>query len=65
MKLLNTVLALTALVGWMPALLALLAVQLAIAHGASEWAELTFDVVFISLYLTLLGGGAWVYSRWF
>lgn len=59
------VLALTALIGWLPALLSILAVQVALAHGAREWVDLTFDAVFVGLYLALLGAGAWVYARWF
>jgi hypothetical protein len=57
--------ALTALLGWLPALMSLLAVQIALARGAREWAALTFDVTFVGLYSVLLGVGAWIYARWF
>ncbi len=56
---------LTALLGWLPALLALLAVQFGLSRGAREWADITFDVVFVGLYVALLGAGAYVYARWF
>jgi hypothetical protein len=59
------ILGLTALVGWLPALLSLLAVQFGLAHGAREWADLTFDVVFVGLYALLLVTGAYLYARWF
>lgn len=57
--------ALTALIGWLPALLSLLAVQFALDHGAREWADSTFSVVFVGLYLALLGTGAYAYTAWF
>lgn len=59
------ILGMTALLGWLPALLALLAAQLSLAHGAGGWPELTFSLTFASLYLVLLGAGAYVYVRWF
>ena len=59
------ILGLTALVGWLPMLLSLLAVQAALAHGAREWTDLTFDAVFVGLYMALLGTGAYAYARWF
>lgn len=65
MKQAYRILTLTALLGWLPALLALLAVQLALSYGASEWGDPTFDFVFVGLYLVLLGAGAYVYTRWF
>jgi hypothetical protein len=65
LKQFNKVMGLTALLGWLPVLLALLAVQFGLAHGAGEWGDLTFDAVFVGLYLVLLGAGAYVYTRWF
>lgn len=65
MKQFTKVMALTALLGWLPGLLSLLAVQVALSHSAREWADLTFDVVFVGLYLGLLGTGAYVYARWY
>ena len=53
---------LTALLGWLPAGVCLLLIEIAVAHGAREWAELTFDAVFITLYLLLIGLGAWIFS---
>lgn len=55
-------LTLTALLGWMPIALCLLTIDFAIAHGARQWSDLTFDAVFIGLYLGLVGLGALVYS---
>ena len=65
MKTLNTVLALTALLGWLPPLLCLLVIHFALEHGAREWPELVFDVVFIGLYFLLLGAGAYIHTVWF
>lgn len=65
MKVLNTVLALTALLGWLPPLLCLLVIHFALEHGAREWPELVFDVVFIGLYFLLLGAGAYIHTVWF
>jgi hypothetical protein len=65
MKVLNTVLALTALLGWLPPLLCLLVIHFALEHGAREWPEIMFDAVFIGLYLMLLGAGSYVYATWF
>lgn len=57
--------ALTALIGWLPAMLSLLFVQFALAHGARDWADSTFSAVFVCLYLALLGAGAYAYTTWF
>lgn len=65
MKVLNTVLALAALLGWLPPLICLLAIHFALEHGAGEWPDIIFDAVFISLYAVLLGVGAYTYARWF
>lgn len=65
MKTLNTVLALTALLGWLPPLICLLVIHFALEHGAREWPELVFDVVFIGLYVALLGLGSYIYATWF
>jgi hypothetical protein len=61
----STFFAVTALLGWLPALLSVLAVQYALEHGAREWADFTFSAVFVGLYLTLVGTGSYLYSRWF
>lgn len=65
MKLLNTILALTALLGWLPPLLCLLVIHVAIEHGAGDWPDIIFDTVFVSLYALLVAGGAYVYATWF
>lgn len=65
MKVLNTVLALTALLGWLPPLICLLVIHFAIEHGAREWPDLVFDAVFIGLYFVLLGLGSYIYATWF
>lgn len=65
MKVLNTVLALAALLGWLPPLICLLAIHVALEHGAREWPELVFDVVFIGLYAALVGTGSYIYATWF
>lgn len=65
MKVLNTVLALAALLGWLPPLICLLAIHFALEHGADKWPDIIFDTVFIGLYAVLLGAGAYTYARWF
>lgn len=65
MKLLNTILALTALLGWLPPLICLLVIHFALEHGAREWPDLVFTVVFLSLYAALLGLGSYIYATWF
>lgn len=62
---LNTFLALTALLGWFPPLICLLVIKFALAHGAGEWPEIIFDVAFISLYALLVGTGSYIYATWF
>lgn len=62
---LNTVLALTALLGWLPPLLCLLLIHFAMEHGAVHWPDIIFDVVFISLYFVFLGVGAYIHATWF
>jgi hypothetical protein len=64
-KQVSTFFAVTALLGWLPALLSILAVQFALAHGAREWSDFTFSAVFVALYLALVGAGSYLYSRWF
>lgn len=61
-KRLYAIATMTALLGWLPAGLCLILIDVAVANGAREWAELTFDAVFIGLYLAFLGAGAWIYS---
>lgn len=65
MKVLNTVLALTALLGWLPPLICLLIIHFALEHGAGEWPDIIFDTVFISLYALLVGVGSYIYARLF
>lgn len=65
MKVLNTILALTALLGWLPPLICLLVIHVALEHGAREWPDLIFDTVFVSLYFLLVGTGAYIYATWF
>lgn len=65
MKLINTILAITALLGWLPPLICLLLIHLALEHGAADWPGIIFDTVFIGLYAVLLGTGAYIYARWF
>lgn len=65
MKQFHVILAMTALLGWLPVLLSILAVQLALVHGARAWPDIVFDTVFGTLYLSLVGVGAYVYSAWF
>lgn len=65
MRLLNTVLALTALLGWLPVLLCLLIVHFALEHGARDWPNLVFDGVFIGLYFAFLAIGAYIHATWF
>jgi hypothetical protein len=62
-KLFYALLTMTALLGWMPMLLCLLAIKFALANGAREWSNLSFNIVFIGLYFTLTGIGAVIYSR--
>ena len=64
LKQVYSILAMTALLGWLPPLLSLLAVKVALDHGAREWHLIIFDGAFIGLYLALLGLGAYLYSRW-
>lgn len=64
LKQINSILAMTALLGWLPPLLSLLAVKIALDHGAREWPVIVFDTAFIGLYFALLGLGAYLYSRW-
>lgn len=59
------ILGITALVGWLPFLLCLLAVQYATAYGARDWPNVVFGSVFVGLYLMLLGAGAYIYTTWF
>jgi hypothetical protein len=63
-KSLNRILALTALLGWLPPLLCLLLIQLALPEAA-RWSEWTFGLVFVGLYACFLGAGAYAYTRWF
>lgn len=65
MKVLNTVLALAALLGWLPPLICLMVIHFALEHGAREWPDIIFGVTFISLYALLVGTGAYIYARWF
>lgn len=65
MKVLNTVLALTALLGWLPPLLCLLVIHFALAHGAGEWPDIIFDAVFLGLYVLLVGTDSYIYATWF
>jgi hypothetical protein len=65
MKLLNTILAVTALLGWLPPLLCLLLIHVALEHGAGDWPDIIFDTVFTGLYLAFLGAGAYIYAVWF
>ncbi len=55
----------TALLGWLPPFLCLLAIHFALEHGAHGWPSIVFDITFVGLYLSLLAFGAWVYGRWF
>lgn len=55
----------TALMGWLPPALSLLAIQFALANGASDWPDIIFDVVFVSLYVLLVGAGSYIYVTWF
>lgn len=64
MKQFNRIMALTALLGWLPPLLCLLLIQWSLPE-IRHWSELTFDVVFVGLYLLLVGAGAYVHVRWF
>lgn len=63
-KQISALLAMTALLGWLPPLLSLLAVKFALDHGALEWPVIIFDMACVGLYLSLLGLGAYLYSRW-
>lgn len=65
MKLANTFLALTALLGWLPPLICLLVINVALKHGAREWPDIIFDTVFVSLYALLVAAGAYIYAKWF
>lgn len=65
LKLINTILALTALLGWLPPLICLLVIHVALTYGAAEWPDIIFDTVFISLYAVLVGTGAYIYATWF
>lgn len=65
MKVLNTVLALAALLGWLPPLICLLAIHFALDHGAGDWPDIIFDTVFLGLYALLVGAGSYIYARWF
>jgi hypothetical protein len=65
LKLVNSILAMTALLGWLPPLLCLLLIHLALEHGADAWPDIVFDIVFISLYFAFLGAGAYIYTVWF
>ena len=56
MNVLNTILAITALLGWLPPLLCLLIIHFALAHGAREWPDIIFDAVFVSLYAVFVSG---------
>jgi hypothetical protein len=62
-KRLYAILTMTALLGWMPIMLCLLLIDYALARGAREWAELTFDIVFIGLYFAFTALGTVIYSR--
>jgi hypothetical protein len=64
MKSLYSILTMTALLGWLPSLLVLLAVKFALNHGASSWPVIIFDTTFVGLYFALLGLGAYLHSRW-
>lgn len=65
LKLINTILALTALLGWLPPLICLLVIHFALSHGADEWPDIIFDTVFVGLYALLLGTGGYLYTKWF
>lgn len=65
MKFLNTILAVTALLGWLPPLICLLVIHFAMEHGAAEWPDIIFDSVFVGLYAVLVGAGACIYATWF
>lgn len=65
LKLTNMILAMTALLGWLPPLLCLLLIHFALEHGAAEWPDIIFDTVFIGLYFAFLGIGAYIYTTWF
>lgn len=65
MTVLNTILAVTALLGWLPPLLCLLVLHIALAHGAAEWPDIIFNTVFIGLYALLVASGAYIYTTWF
>ena len=65
MNVLNTILAITALLGWLPPLLCLLIIHFALEHGAREWPDIIFDAVFVSLYAVFVVTGAYIYARWF
>jgi hypothetical protein len=55
----------TALMGWLPPLLCLLVISIALEHGAADWPDIIFDTVFTGLYLAFLGAGAYIYAAWF
>lgn len=54
---------LTALLGWLPIGICLIAIDFALKNGAREWSDLTFDVVFLTLYLGLVGFGAYLHTK--
>jgi hypothetical protein len=65
LKSVNTILAMTALLGWLPPLLCLLLISIAIEYGAADWPDIIFNIIFIGLYLAFLGAGAYIHARWF
>lgn len=51
--------------GWMPPLLCLLLISVALEHGAGDWPDIIFDSVFVGLYAMLVAAGAYIYATWF
>jgi hypothetical protein len=57
------ILTLTALLGWLPVMLCLIVIEFALQNGAREWADLTFNLAFGSLYLCFVVVGAWIHTH--
>lgn len=62
MKNVRTLAIVTALVGWMPVLVVYLAMKWSVAADPTDPPE---ALVFVLLYFTLVGFGAFAFHRWF
>lgn len=59
-----TVVAVTALLGWLPVLITFGLAQLAMAQGGREWDSITSGFFFALIYFALFGAGAWICARY-